>query len=122
MPTRIPIRVDQPGTVVGEHLFPVIDAELRWGNAILGGRREFHYENRQGYRFLGLRDPLHVERLYEEFEFPPGVVLRRHLDGSTILRDTINDVTITGRPAPPPVLPQVRDAALRRIRRLFGQP
>lgn len=72
------------------HLLPVVQAEREWGNSSVG---EFA-ESPDGWWYLVLRAPMHLDRLAVAFDFPDHVRLGRSDDGATWVVDAENRVRI----------------------------
>lgn len=85
------------------HLLPVLHAEQSWGNSTRDG---FESAAKDGVWSLRLREPLRLDRLQAEFEFPPHIKLGRDGEGRTFLWDEKNYVEISAPPPQPPRRPR----------------
>lgn len=99
-----------------QHLQPVLDAEVDWGNSSRDG---FVYVPQDGEWSALMRRPLHVEALEAAFEFPPGVRVGTLDNGDTYVVDAEHRVRIfavnPSRPLGPP-----RKERTGLLRRLLG--
>jgi hypothetical protein len=93
------------------HLLPVLNAELAWGNST---RDAFVHAPQDGAWSARLREPLHVDRLLAEFDFPDHIRVGRSDNGETWVFDERNWVRL-GAPPPPPPPPPGRRGLLARI-------
>lgn len=98
--TRRPIAAHGGADRPQEHLDPVVEAELAWGNRVLSGwgRSDKLLDDRS----LTLAYPFHIDRLRQTFRFPPNIRMwailprpgYRHDKPRLLLSDTDAYVTV----------------------------